>query len=130
MADTVQTQTLHDSKFKRVILISNLCDSTGESNVVKVDKSGDTTDGVPTKYGIERITWSIQGFTSIKLAFDANTDDTAFLFGPGHSDWDLKGVGGVVDPVSAGAVGDILLTTAGNSAGDTYNFVLYLRKYR
>ena len=128
MADAVSTTTLHDSAFRRVIKIDNLSDGTGESAVVKVDKSADTVGGVPTKYAIDRIMWSMQGFTSIIIAFDADVDDKAFTFGPGHGDWDLRDTGGVVDPVSAGAVGDIVLTTAGHTAGDTYNFVLYLRK--
>lgn len=130
MADTVQTHTLHDSKFKRVIAISNLCDTTGETDVVKVDHSGDTVDGLPTKYGIEAIQWNVQGFTSVEIAFDATADDTAFLLGPGSDTWDLRDVGAIIDPLSTGTTGDITVTTAGNAAGDTYNIILYVRKYR
>ena len=130
MADAVSTTTMHDSSFRRVIKIDNLCDGTGESAVIKVDKSADTDGGVPTKYAIDKILWNIQGFTSVILAFDATTDDKAFTFGPGEGSWDLSDTDGVVDPVSTGATGDIVLTTAGDTLGDTYNIVLYIRKIK
>lgn len=131
MADAVNTNTLFDDNRRKILQFSNICDGTGESDVKKVDISADSggPDGsVPSKYSIQEVQYDIQGFTSVLIEFDATTDDTALvLSGNGYKDF--TSVGGLHDPQSTGATGDIFLTTAGNAAGDAYDIVLHLKKH-
>jgi hypothetical protein len=128
MADAVDTQVVFSGARRRAIRLTNISDGTGESAVVKVDISALTgPDGtVPTKTVVEWIEYDIQGFTSVRLDWDATTDDEiAVLSGQGILDW--TAYGGLTDPQSTGATGDIVLTTAGASATATYTITLGLR---
>jgi hypothetical protein len=127
MPDTVNSQVLLDGPRNYIIHLTNVSDSTGESAVVKIDISGLTlADGrVPSKLTIDEIAYSIQGFTSVRLLWDADTDDEiAFLSGDGLKVFP----GGLVDPRSTGATGDVKLTTAGAVSGATYDITIVARK--
>ena len=130
MADAVTSQA-RETGLGQIIHLTNLCDTTGESGVVKVDKSAAIfPDGTAVgKLAIEKVQYSVQGFTYVKIAFDHTTDDTALILAPGSTVLDFTELGGVVDPDSAGGTGDIVLTTVGNSAGDTYDITLHVRYY-
>lgn len=128
MADAVNTNVLYSGQAIYVVRFTNLSDGTGETNVIKVDRSTLTGPaGVePTNLIIQEMAWNIQGFTSVKIAWDHNTDDTAALLsGNGYRNYD--GTNGLVDPLSAGGTGDILFTTAGTTSGNTYDITLVLR---
>ena len=129
MTDTVNTNVLFPGTRRRVIQLQNISDGTGESEVVKVDVSALTgPDGTsPTQVAIEEVEWSIQGFTSVRLFFDATTDDEALVLGAGNGYKNFQGAGGLQDPQSTGTTGDILLTTAGAVSGATYDIILSLR---
>ena len=129
MADTVNTNVLVTGGKRRVVQLQNISDGTGESGVVKVDVSALLkSDGTaPTYVSIEEVEWSIQGFTSVRLHFDANTDDEGVLLAAGNGYKNFRAVGGVVDPKSTGTTGDIKLTTAGAVSGGTYDIVLSVR---
>jgi hypothetical protein len=112
-----------------VLRLTNLCDGTGESAVVKINISDHLSEGgtTATVIVIEKIEFSVQGFTTVTLLFDHTTDvvaailvDTEF----GVKDWSK--VGGIVDNGSGGA-GDLLLTTTGDTAGDTYDITITYR---
>lgn len=122
MADAVATVQNGD-----VVRLTNLCDGTGESAVVKVDKSA--TKASAGRLGIEKIDVNIYGFTYVDLLFDHTADDLAVRLVPGHYSCDYSALGGIVDPESAGGTGDIVLTTAGNTANDYYDIILWLRYY-
>lgn len=128
MADTVDSKVIFAGTRKRVVKFTNISDGTGESAVVKVDISALTgPDGTPpTAVKVMEILWSIQGFTSVRLHWDHTTDDEiAVLTGTGYMDF--TGVGGLMDPRSAGGTGDIVLTTANTTAGNTYDITLVLQ---
>lgn len=129
MADAVDTLTLVKGSKRIVVRLTNISDGTGESAVVKIDKSGLTgPDGTePSKLVIERVEYDIQGFTSIRLYWDHTTDDEICVLGPGVGYLDWREVGGLVDPGSAGETGDVILTTNGHSSGDTYTITIYAR---
>ena len=129
MTDTVNTNVIFAGTRRRVVQLQNISDGTGESAVVKVDVSALTgPDGTaPTQVAIDEVEWSIQGFTSVRLHFDATTDDEALVLGAGNGYKNFQGVGGVQDPQSSGFTGDIMLTTAGAVSGATYDIVLSLR---
>lgn len=127
MADTVDSLVVHAGRRRRTVRFTNRSDGTGESAVVKVDKSALTgLDGTePSKLVVEKIQYSIEGM-SVRLDWDHDTDDEVVtLVGQGCLDW--TNVGGLVDPGSAGGTGDILFTTNGHTAGDSYDITLHLR---
>lgn len=128
MVDVVTTQTLAAGPRYSIVHLTNISDGTGESLVTKVDISTlFRDDGVAvTRAGIKEIQWSIQGFTSVRLYWDHTADDTAAILGQGvgYLEWGALGV--LSDPASAGGTGDLLLTTAGNTSGATYDITVVL----
>lgn len=127
MADTVDTLVVYSSPRKYVVRLTNISDGTGESAVVKVDKSALTgpTGAAPSKLMVEKIEYACSGM-QVRLHWDATTDDEiAMLDGAGFFDW--TEVGGLEDPASTGTTGDIILTTFGHGVGDAYTITLYLR---
>jgi len=131
MADTVNTQTIFSGARKKVYMFSNISDGTGESAVVKIDRSGLTgQNGVaPTYLVIEELQWSIQGFTSVRLYWDDGTDDEIIMLAPGNGVATWVAVGGLKAPQVPGDAteGDIQLTTAGALSGATYSITMVVR---
>ena len=119
-----------NQRTKRFVLrITNLCDGTGESAVVKINISDHLNEAgaTATVIVLEKLEYSVQGFTTVTLAFDHTADVTAAILidlEEGTKDWTK--VGGLVDNGSGGA-GDLLLTTAGDTAGDTYDITMTYR---
>jgi len=143
MADTIKNHVLSDSDERYAVHLTGVSDGTGESAVIKVDKStllalpyGTAAAAEPVSLDIEQIRWAIQGFSYIKLHWDHTTDDTAMLLcGSGYDDF--RGEGGMLgnrtprglaDPRSSGDTGDLLLTSVGAASGATYDITLWLRK--
>jgi hypothetical protein len=127
MADAVDSLVVFSGRRRYVARFTNLSDGTGESAVIKVDKSTlvgpDGTE--PSKLVVEKIEYNCDGM-SVSVAWDHTTDDEiAILAGYGCFDW--TEAGGLVDPGSTGGVGDIVFTTNGHAAGDSYNVTLFLR---
>lgn len=127
MADAVDTLVVHKGKRRQTYRFTNASDGTGESAVVKVDKS--TLVGQnglePSKLVVEKIQFSTDGM-SVRLFWDHTTDDEiCTLAGHGTRDW--TSVGGLIDPASTGGTGDILFTTVGHTSGDSYDITLHLR---
>ena len=129
MADAVTNQVVFSGSRRRVIKLTNVSDGTGESDVVKVDVSALTgPDGTsPTSVVIEWIDYDIQGFTDVRLEWDATTDDLIAVLGPGQGFMDWTANGGLKDPQSTGSTGDVLLTTTGAASGDTYTITIGMR---
>lgn len=128
MADTVDSNVILSGKRRYIIRLTNVSDGTGESAVIKVDKSTltDSTGQEPGSLTIDSIQWAIQGFTSVRLFWDHTTDDEiAVLSLAGFFDYTYGG--GLADPRSAGGTGDVLLTTAGATSGATYDITLTLK---
>lgn len=125
MADTVTSNVLITGSKGRTLLLTNLCDGTGEANVAKVDKSAFTNQagGPINPLRILKVEWNIQGFDYVRLHWDHDDDDTALLLS-GTGEMCFEKHGGLKDPDSAGGTGDLLLTTAGDTAGDTYTILL------
>ena len=129
MADTVDSKVIWDGKRRKVLHLTNVCDGTGESAVIKADISTYTgpNGNAPTRVTIEEIVYSIAGFTSVRLFWDHTTDDEIAVLGTGFGVIPWTAAGGSVDPATAGGTGDILLTTAGNTAGSTYDISIAFR---
>lgn len=129
MADTVDVKVLRNRFGRYVVHLTNISDSTGESGVVKVDVSALTNGAgaVATYTNIQRIEYNVQGFTSVRLHWDAATDDEIAVLPTGSGVMDWTPEGGNVDPISGTPVGDIKLTTAGAAAGNTYDITIWLK---
>jgi hypothetical protein len=125
MADTVTSNVLISGSKGRTLLLTGLSDGTGEAGVVKVDKSAFTNHAgeAVNSLRILKVEWNIQGYTYIRLHWDHDTDDTALLLS-GTGEICFEKHGGLKDPASAGGTGDLLLTTVGHTAGDTYTILL------
>ena len=125
MADTVSSKVLFQGTRRYVVQLMSLSDGTGETNVLKVDKS--TLIGpagvAPSSLTIEKIEYDVTSMR-VSLSFD-HTTDVVFAVLQGSDCMDYRDVGGLRD-AGTGDTGDILLTTAGMEAGDGYNIVLHL----
>lgn len=129
MSDTVDTIVLENSRVFRKIRCTNISDGSGESAVVKVDRSAltDLNGLEPRRLNVLYIKWAIQGFSSVRLHWDAATDDEiAVLTGVGERVYDPP----LKDPLSGTNVGDILFTTAGAVSGATYDIELWVQLER
>jgi hypothetical protein len=139
MADAVATRVIEQTATHYIAHFTNISDGTGESAVVKVDKSALTnaTDGAEAgSLDIEKVVWCCDGM-QVRILWDHTADDLALALS-GSGSLDFKGdrntipgksnMGGLKDPRSTGGTGDILFTTNGHTAGDTYNITLFLRK--
>lgn len=129
MADVVTSQTIFDGQREAVMKFTNVSDGTGETAVLKVDVSalaasawGKACDGVT----LERIHASINGM-SVSLLWDATADVPAVILAPGMYTFKHDRIQ-LPNDAGAGKTGDILFTTIGASAGDTYSIVLEMVK--
>lgn len=141
MADAVTTRLIRETPNKYTVHLTNISDGSGESAVIKVDKSAIAvaSDGAePASLDIESVRWNIQGFTSIRILWDHSTDDLGLvLAGSGYEEFTEpfsdreefgKAATGLTDPRSTGGAGDILLTTNGGVSGSSYDITLVLKK--
>lgn len=129
MADAVTSQTIFDGERMAVMKFTNVSDGTGETAVLKVDVSalnpsaaGKACDGVT----LERIHCSINGM-SVSILWDATTDVPAFIAAPGVYTFDFTKIQ-LPNDAGTGVTGDVLFTTIGASASDTYTIVLEMVK--
>lgn len=129
MADTVTSQTIIDGARRAVMKFTNLSDGTGEAAVLKVDVSAlSALPGVGTCTGVKirSVKYDIFGM-SVSILWDATTDVPALVLS-GYGEQDFKKTGIIPNNAGAGKTGDIMFTTNGASAGDTYSITLDLVK--
>lgn len=129
MADAVTSTTILNHPNRLVMKFTNNSDGTGESAVVKVDKSTFTgPNGLePTQLVIETIKGDVTGM-QVYLYADHTTDiPIARIGGLGIVDMDFRAIGGL-QTTGAGETGDITLTTVSHSAGDSYDITISMIK--
>ena len=129
MADAVKSQTIEDGPRRAVMKFNNLSDGTGESAVLKVDVSALSAhpdQGACTGVKIRSVQYDIFGM-SVSILWDATADVTALILS-GYGKQDFKKLGNIKNNAGAGKTGDILFTTNGASAGDTYSITLDMVK--
>ena len=126
MADTVTSTDLLDSDRYYIVQLTNESDGTGEAAVKKVDVSA--IEGAPSLVSIEEIWYSTQGM-AVELHWDATADVLAWVLPAdrmGHIDF--GSFGAIKNNAGSGVTGDVMLTTIGAGAGDSYNVVLICKK--
>ena len=131
MADAVTSQTIQDGDRKAVLKFTNVSDGTGESNVVKVDVSALTANSsgnACTKVTVTQIWWQCVGM-GVELLCDATANTLIIGLSPDSNGYhDYTPFTGIPNNAGSGVTGDILFTTIGASAGDTYTVILDLIK--
>ena len=126
MADAVASQTLQDGPRNTVMKFTNISDGTGESAVLKVDVSA--LDTAPTEVRIMKIHYTTNGM-SVRILWDATSDVLAWALPENDTGtFDFTSFGGLVNDGGAGVTGDILFTTIGHTAADSYAIVLEMAK--
>lgn len=126
MADAVTTQVLFDGSKKSVLKFTNASDGTGESAVVKVDVSG--LVDAPTKVAINKIWFTTDGM-AVKMLWDATTDVLAYTVAANQTGFlDFSDFGGIKNNAGTGVTGDLVFTTVGHTAGDSYSIILEMTK--
>ncbi|MDA0707476.1 MAG: hypothetical protein O2963_00145 [Proteobacteria bacterium] len=130
MADTVSSNVLFNGTHRYSIHLTNDSDGTGESAVTKVDltnlavKSGAT----PAYVVIEKIEYQVNGFNNVRLYWDRLPEDIPIVVLAGQGELNYEDQGGLHDPKGReDGTGDIVLTTDGPTAGDSYDIILHLR---
>ena len=125
MADAVTSQTIVDNVRTFVGKFTNVSDATGETNVVKVDLSGDIPNPT-THLKIWRI-WYDCKTMAVRLKWDATSAvDIAILGGFGFLDF--RDFGGLTNNGGAGVTGKITFTTIGAVANASYTIILECKK--
>lgn len=129
MADAVDTITMLNSGTYLAVRLLSKSDGTGESGVVKVDKSTFTDEdgNEPAAMDILHCSGIVFGANHVTLNWDHSTDDEALILS-GSFFFDFRDWGPLKDPKSAGTTGDILLTTSGMAANGGYCINLLLQK--
>lgn len=129
MVDTVTSEYVYSGLRRKLLHLTNISDGTGESGVVKIDVSAITFNNgvVPTYVTVDMIEYDIQGISSVRLFFDANTDDELAILPEGSGVVDFYPYGGKTDPKTTGTTGDVKLTTNGQVSGGTYDIRISFR---
>jgi len=125
---TYETGTKNGHR-RHVILCTNYSDGTGEDDEVKLRRTDMlTSEGqVPSKLVIEKIDYHINGMT-VTISYNNENDEVAAILYAGDGTIDFRPEGGFVpedDTTNDG--GDIVFTTANETAGDSYNIILTVR---
>lgn len=129
MADAVTSQTIFDGERMAVMKFTNISDGTGETAVTKVDVSAlnpssfsKACDGVT----IEKVHYSIGGM-AVSILWEATTDVPTLVLASGQSTFDFTKIQ-IPNDAGTGKNGDVLFSTIGASAGDTYTIILEMVK--
>ena len=130
MADRVTTQTITDtSGVKFVAKLTNFSDSTGETQVKKIDASEVTFMSEDGNRKIAKIWYSINtanNKSAVELIWDGVTNSTAMLLS-GNGYFDLRTAGNEVTNNATTPTGDVLLSTKNFANGDNYTIILEFR---
>lgn len=141
MSDTVTNDTIIHDVDRIKVHLTCISDGSGETNVVKIDKSalnpGDRGGKEPVALDIISVRWAIQGGSYVKLSWDHAVDSTAMILeNSGYEDFsdaiaEIAGrlvSGGKLDPKTSDGTGDLLLTSVGFISGGSYDITIECKK--
>lgn len=101
-------------------------DTSTQLSATIVDASA--LSGAPSRVDIERLDYSVKGSVEARILFDATADDVALSLS-GDGSYDFTKFGGIQNPMSSGATGDIVVTTVGTAAANNaVSIVLHGKK--
>lgn len=129
----VGTYNEGDKGIRRVIVkCTNISDGTGEDDAIKIKRTDmKNSDGdIPKKLIIEKIDYDVSGMTVYVEYNNANSDRVAVLTDSAGC-MDFNSIGGYAPTYETADgendVGDIVLTTDGESLGDSYDITLTVK---
>jgi hypothetical protein len=124
MADAVTTRVLYAGEKEYVVQYTNTSDGTGESAVSKLDISTltNTRGAAVTAIKINKIWGNVSGM-SVNILTDHTADVLMHTVNDGLTELDFTHFGGKKD-TGTGGTGDVLFTTVGHTAGDTYDITI------
>lgn len=131
MADAVSTVVMSDTGLRYDVILTNVCDGTGETLVKKIDltdiSSINDPDIHPKSLALEKVEASVNGFDSVSLFWDRDPSNLTMVVLPqGNTEMCLHQY--LNDPKHGQTgTGDILLTTnaaGGLSAQESYTIHL------
>lgn len=134
MANTIVNQKLIDSERNAVFFFSIISDGTVFSSDTIVDLSSlnpDSTGRPVTAIHVARVQFSVLGSVQGRLQWVATDDEAIVCFGQQESvDLDFRRFGGIPNPGSAGATGDIELVIQALGNSEAVSMVLdVIKKY-
>lgn len=131
MADALTSQVIQDGGRTAVLKFTNVSDGTGQSEAVLVDVSSLAADPVTkqacTGVTLQKITFSNIGM-GVELLWDATTNVPLLNLPQDWEDTIDFSDFGIPNNSGAGSTGDILVTTVGANASDTYLLVITVTK--
>ena len=123
MANALTSQILVDGARNAGVKGVGVLDTSNVSIVDIIDPASFTP--TPTGFRIDRISYQVEGGTTVELWWDANTDVRIItLTGAGGDDFCVKGIGGLVSNAGAGVTGKIQLSTEGWASSAVDHFTL------
>lgn len=133
MANTVETQTIHDGPRNLVVKVH--LHSDGVAGELSAQSIVDISTyqsfpglGAPTSCRIKKVQSNLSGFTG-ELLWDATADLHAINIPDYEFNADYTSIGGLPNNAGSGVTGDIVMSTNGFSAAtDTGHIVLELIK--
>ncbi len=131
MADALTSQVIQDGARTAILKFTNISDGTGQTAAVLVDVSTLTSDpqtgAARTGVTLQTITFSNIGM-GVELLWDATTNVPLLNLPQDWEDTMDFSAFGIPNNSAAGKTGDIVVTTVGATAADTYLLVLTLTK--
>jgi len=122
MPDDVDIQVLNNGERNLIIKLTGKSDGTGETNVKKVDLTNYGCD----KVSLLKVDYDIRGM-GIDLFWKGTPNKRIITLSEGQCELSWEDVGGLVNDAN-NSNGNILLTTLGANANDTYTITLFLKK--
>ena len=131
MADTLTSQVIQDGGRTAVLKFTNVSDGSGQAAAVLVDVSTLSADPVTrqacTGVTLQTITFSNIGM-GVELLWDATTNVPLLNLPQDWEDTIDFSAYGIPNDAGVGKTGDIVVTTVGATAADTYLLILTLTK--
>lgn len=122
-------KTLISGERKLVVNITGAFSVADETDEVVVDRSTLVgPDGIlPVRVRVDEITFAVGvGFDYVLLEFDDATDEAIeYLQGQGYMDYRPYGGKSMAGDPTTDTEGDILLSTSGGTAGDSYSILMH-----
>ena len=131
MADALTSQVIQDGPRNAVLKFTNISDGTGQAAAVLVDVSSLSSDPLTNQVcngvTLQSISYSNVGM-GVELLWDATTNVPLLNLLQNWADQTDFSDYGIPNNSGTGRTGDILVTTTGATAGDTYFLLLTLTK--
>jgi hypothetical protein len=129
----VSTKVLFNGNNLYHVILRSISTGTDETDVTKIDRStliGPDQINPPARIQIQELTWNVNGFDEVSISWNFGTDEIIHrMTGDNYVDYRPSGglVPGTVPSDLTSTDGDIILSTVGAAANDTYDIYILAR---